>query len=367
MKSFKDKFERKILYTAAIIIIAIVLLNHNYINIFISGTEESGLAQEVFAESEAEEPINGAESGSSGNMQTVYGDNVADGEYDIDVDSSSSMFRITKAVLLVESGKMSSVITLSGKGYGKLFMGTGQEADEAGEDEFIPYEENAQGAYTYKIPVEFLNKEIACAAWSIKKEKWYDRNLIFKSDSLPEGVIDVADADADGMMIPEFGYEGGDKTVKTAETKAEDGKYMLNVELSGGSGKAGITSPSEVTVRNGAVWAKIEWSSPNYDYMIVDGNRYNVLSSEGNSVFEVPVLELDKEFEVIADTTAMGVPHEIEYTLKFDSSGFNIDKSNVAQNSKMIIIIVTIICILLAFIIGIFAGRKIAANKRQNK
>lgn len=191
--------------------------------------------------------------------------------------------------------------------------------------------------------------------------------MIFKSDSLPEGVIDVADADADGMMIPEFGYEGGDKTVKTAETKAEEGKYMLNVELSGGSGKAGITSPSEVTVRNGAVWAKIEWSSPNYDYMIVDGNRYNVLSSEGHSVFEVPVLELDKEFEVIADTTAMGVPREIEYTLKFDSSGFNIDKSNVAQNSKMIIIIVTIICILLAFIIGIFAGRKIAANKRQNK
>ena len=28
--------------------------------------------------------------------------------------------------------------------------------------------------------------EIDCAAWSIRKEKWYDRVLIFQSDTLPE-------------------------------------------------------------------------------------------------------------------------------------------------------------------------------------
>ena len=66
--------------------------------------------------------------------------------------------------------------------------------------------------------------------------------------------------------------------------------------------------------------ASIEWSSPHYDYMIVDGTKYEPVNTEGNSVFEIPVSELDKELTVIADTTAMSKPHEIEYVLNFKSS-----------------------------------------------
>ena len=66
--------------------------------------------------------------------------------------------------------------------------------------------------------------------------------------------------------------------------------------------------------------AVLKWSSPHYDYMIVDGERYEPVNTDGNSVFEIPVPYFDKPVNVIADTTAMSEPHEIEYTLTFDSA-----------------------------------------------
>jgi hypothetical protein len=62
------------------------------------------------------------------------------------------------------------------------------------------------------------------------------------------------------------------------------------------------------------------WSSPFYDYMIVDGERYEPVNTEGNSVFEIPVAAFDAELAITADTTAMSEPHEIEYTICFDSA-----------------------------------------------
>ena len=55
-------------------------------------------------------------------------------------------------------------------------------------------------------------------------------------------------------------------------------------------------------------------------YMLVDGQRYDVLTTEGGSTFEIPVRALDTPLTVIGDTTAMSTPHEIEYTLTFDSA-----------------------------------------------
>ena len=95
----------------------------------------------------------------------ITADKVADGPYPI----------------TVENGSMHCVMTLSGTGYGKLFMGTGDEAAAASEADFIPYVENAEGKYTYDVPVEALDEDTACAAWSIRKEQWYDRTLVFES------------------------------------------------------------------------------------------------------------------------------------------------------------------------------------------
>ena len=54
------------------------------------------------------------------------------------------------------------------------------------------------------------------------------------------------------------------------ETEWAQGEYMIDVTLLGGTGRADITSPAEIRITQEGVTALIEWSSPSYDYMIVD-------------------------------------------------------------------------------------------------
>ena len=102
-----------------------------------------------------------------------------------------------------------------------------------------------------------------------------------------------------------------------------DGEYTCEVTLKGGTGRADITSPCNVTINGDSATASIEWSSPNYDYMIVDGETYLPVNTDGNSVFEIPITAWDAPMNVVADTTAMSEPHEIEYTLYFNSPTLN--------------------------------------------
>ena len=107
----------------------------------------------------------------------------------------------------------------------------------------------------------------------------------------------------------------------TAESLGlEDGRYMVAVTLSGGSGRARVQSPTTLYVEDGVCTAVIGWSSKNYDYMKVEGEKFLPVPNEDNSAFRIPVLYFDRPMPVIADTVAMSEPHEISYTLLFDSS-----------------------------------------------
>lgn len=119
----------------------------------------------------------------------VYADSINDGTYSIEVKSSSSMFRIVDCQLTVSEGKMTVAMTLSGKGYEKIFLGTREEASRAQDSDFSYFAETSEGKYCYEIPVEALDKEIDCAGFSIRKQKWYDRKLVFQSETLPNGVL----------------------------------------------------------------------------------------------------------------------------------------------------------------------------------
>lgn len=114
------------------------------------------------------------------------------GTYEINVESSSSMFKIVKCVLTVENGTMNAVITMSGDGYNQLFVGTGEEAAAASDADYIKAVLDSDGAVTFSVPVEKLNVEMDCAAWSVSKEKWYDRTLTFLSDAIPADALIVA-------------------------------------------------------------------------------------------------------------------------------------------------------------------------------
>ena len=238
-------------------------------------------------------------------MTPIDGSQVKDGVYDITVDSSSSMFQIVSCELTVENGSMTAQMTMGGTGYLYVYMGTGEQAANAGESEYIPFDEDAAGAHTYTVPVEALDAGVPCAAFSKNKEKWYDRTLVFRADSLP------TDAFAEGV-------------VTTAEDLSlADGAYQVDVTLEGGSGRASVESPARMTVENGKVTATIVWSSSNYDYMNVDGVRYDAVIENDRSVFTIPVTCFDWKMAVVADTIAMSQPHEIDYALRFDSASIS--------------------------------------------
>lgn len=108
--------------------------------------------------------------------------------------------------------------------------------------------------------------------------------------------------------------------LEPAEAVPEDGIYTANVALEGGTGRASIESPAALRCEDGVFWAAIVWSSPNFDYMKVDGVKYEQTNVEGNSTFEIPVAAFDQKLNVIANTIAMSEPHEVEYTVQFDSA-----------------------------------------------
>lgn len=139
-----------------------------------------------------------------------------------------------------------------------------------------------------------------------------------------------------GCSSQAFVSEQQAETVLTKEETGwefQDGTYQMEVELLGGSGRASVTSPAKVEIKDGKAVATLEWSSPNYDYMVVDGEKYLPVNTEGNSVFQIPVEAFDQNIAVIADTVAMSTPHEIEYTLNFHAgeNGQNAAKADTTE------------------------------------
>ena len=130
------------------------------------------------------------------------------------------------------------------------------------------------------------------------------------------------------------------------ETDLEDGEYSIQVDLEGGSGKASVSSPTLMLVKNGRMYAELQWSSSNYDYMIVDGEKFQNESEEGrNSVFTIPVTALDDKMEVIADTLAMGAPHEIDYTLTFYEASIGSKGQLPQEAAKRVVAVAMVISV----------------------
>lgn len=156
-------------------------------------------------------------------------------------------------------------------------------------------------------------------------------------------------------IVPSVCLAAGDAAV---EFDKEDGEYSIQVDLEGGSGKASVTSPTLFTVEDGHGYAQLQWSSSNYDYMIVDGEKYLPTSEEGmNSVFEIPILALDEPVPVIADTTAMGAPHEIDYTLTFYSDSIG-SKSQLPQEAAKRVVAVAMVIIVGGGILNYFVNKR---------
>ena len=227
-----------------------------------------------------------------------------DGVYTAEFDTDSGMFHANEAcdgkgTLTVENGTMTFHVSLASKKIVNLYVGMAADADANKADWLLPTTDTvtysdgtSEEVYGYDIPVAAVDEDFQLALLGTKG-KWYDHT------------VSIRNAEP--------------KAEAAAETPA-DGEYNVNVVLEGGSGRATVDSPAALTVADGIMTATIVWSSPNYDYMLVDGEKYLPVNTDGNSTFEIPVAALDTALAVTADTVAMSTPHEIDYTLTFDSA-----------------------------------------------
>ena len=277
------------------------------------GNKDQGAA--VTSGSSAEENTTASE-GSDKNTESgeTKEDVLPDGTYSAKFDTDSSMFHVSEAcegkgTLTVKNGEMTIHISLTSKRILNLYCGLAADAQKEGAELLQPTEDvvkfsdgTTEEVYGFDVPVPALGKEFDLALVG-SKGKWYDHKVTV-SDPEPS---------------EQEKKEAKEEKQPSKTVSLEDGNYTVEVEMEGGSGRASVLSLAEMTVKKGAVTAAIEWSSPNYDYMIVDGTKYLPVNEEGNSVFEIPVSVFDEPMKVIGDTVAMSKPHEIEYGLTFRS------------------------------------------------
>lgn len=229
-----------------------------------------------------------------------------DGVYTAEFSTDSSMFHVSEAcdgkgTLTVKDGVMTIHISLGSKKILNLYPGLAEDAAKDGAvlleptADTVTYSDGmTEEVYGFDVPVPAIGEEFDLALIGTKG-KWYDHKVKV-SDPVAEGTADTFDL-----------------------STVEDGSYTIELTMEGGSGRASIQSPAQLAVAEGAATATLEWSSPNYDYMLVNGEKYLPVNTEGNSVFEVPVEALDAPLTMIGDTVAMSTPHEVEYTVTFHS------------------------------------------------
>ena len=231
-----------------------------------------------------------------------------DGVYTAEFDTDSGMFHANEAcngmgTLTVENGQMTFHVSLQSQKIINLYPGMAADAPAHESDwlqptvDTVTYSDGTSDeVFGFDIPVAAVDADFQLAILGTKGPGYDHTGSV--SDAEPA----AEDAAAAAVEVP------------------ADGSYTCAVTLEGGSGRATVESPAALTVADGIMTASIVWSSPNYDYMLVDGEKYLPVNTDGNSTFEIPVAALDTALAVTADTVAMSTPHEIDYTLTFDSA-----------------------------------------------
>ena len=345
-------------------------------------------------------------------MTPVSGNMIEDGEYVVGTECSSSFFRIEEARLTVKDGKMTALLRMYSSSYLLVYPGTAEEAAAADYEDYIPSVE-IDDYDTFTVPVEALDTELELAAFSKRKKAWDPRKILFHASDIPSGRLRFSYPDYDRISeaLASFDAENdaedrvrdsqtgsqaaagtdsqtdsrtgsqaatgtGSKTApktnsrtasdtdaKTGEPQAvqidmPDGDYSIEVNLMGGSGRASVTTPTWMYVQGGKGYARLLWSSPHYDYMILDGRTYyNETKDGGNSSFTIPITAMDLPVDIIADTTAMGDPVEIAYTLTFYEETIG-SRSRVPQEGALRVLAAAALFIVAGGIINHFVKKR---------
>ena len=297
-----------------------------------------------------------------------------DGTYSVNVDTGAKMFKVVDCKLVVEGEEVTAVVTLSSNGYDYLYAGTAAEAEAAGTESWskwvkeIPSGDKTQRVYTLSMTKEDLTKGLAIASHSESNGKWFDRNMNFDLESMKVYSVGTSVEDAINNVVSDkveadsntgSGNTGnssstGDSNTGTTdkddtltedeiqdklenvddEKEVKDGTYKPEFGFTGGSGRATI-SCSKVVVKDGKATATITFNSPNFTWVKSLGKTVTNENKGGNSTFTIPV-NLNGKTNIVAETTAMSQPYEVEYTLYCFIDGTKVTTSNANKSDDVI-------------------------------
>ena len=229
--------------------------------------------------------------------------NIPEGYYNVDVDTSASMFKVAACEIVNENGQAYAIITLNKYGYDKLYAGTA-EAAASDPDGVINYyvvqralgeETEPRDYYTFNVPLPLdFDGVLHVASHSSSQDKWYDRTITFDLESMKK--------------------------------TAADGSYTVDVESSSPMFK--ITD-AKLSVVNGEMVAKITLSGTGYD-LLYAGTGEQAAQDEANAIaysesadgkyeFIIPVSELDKPISIAAHSVKNGTWYDRQITFKSDT------------------------------------------------
>ena len=304
----------------------------------------------------------------------------SDGVYNVanvELAEGYKMFNVIACELTVKDGKMTAVITLHGTGLDYMYAGKAKKAEKADKSDWIPYKLDDEGHFTFEIPVKKLDTvivysarskryaEMAEAGEEVTAPIWYDKGLIFHSDSITKvgedsgtekskstekdksneqssgqnkdtsknsgtngsgksssstggGSTGSGGSSGSGSGSGSSGYAAntdGSTGAVDSSTALADGTYSPDsFSWSGGTGKLSI-SCSQITISGGKAYATLVFSSGKIVYVKADGSQLGPVSqTDSTSTYEVPVA-LNANNTILACTTAMSQPHEVEYTV----------------------------------------------------
>lgn len=272
---------------------------------------------------------------------------LADGVYLAEFQTDSGMFKVNetkdgKGILEVADGKMTIHISLASKKIVNLYPGLAKDAEQDGAvllqptiDEITYPDGLKEEVHGFDVPVQVLDQEFDLALIGTKGT-WYDHkvkvtNPVVMEETSNEPKAETGQEHSEDTSKDENAETSKDENAETSKdenaetsqqqagTALSDGTYSVELTFEGGSGKAKILPTATLTVQGETMTARVQWNSPNYDYMLVDGEKYLPVNTEGDSAFEIPVKAFDEKLTVIGDTVAMSKPHEITYTITFRS------------------------------------------------
>ena len=234
-------------------------------------------------------------------MTPVTADMLNDGTWFVNVDVSSSMFKVNGAEVTVEGGALTARLLMNSEAYTYMYPGEAEDAAAADESAWIALETDGEDVHSFTMPVEGLNQGVVCAAFSARKQLWYPRTILLRADSLP---LEAWKAEC---------------LTTAASLGLADGAYVCHVSLTG-SGRATLQEEAGLKVEGGECTCYIAFDTKKIDYVIVGGEKYEPTSTDGGAAFTLPLPCFDLPVTIVVDSTAIKPAVEVTYTMTFDSA-----------------------------------------------